>query len=151
MPKSSRTFSSFAAFLTCVAAGAAAGAAAAFAGRGNTCADRTAASEIPGLRAEIARLDERLATAETRLEDQAQRLSELPSTTQIVAAMEQTLSRAMSGLDDRLLSHARSIDTLKITVGQTEGLLERVLESLDSLHAANEGIPEEVLLRKLPA
>jgi uncharacterized coiled-coil protein SlyX len=75
----------------------------------------------------------RLAGMETRLDEHAAKLKEMPSTSQIVAAMEQLLVKTMSSLDDRLTTQAQSIEVLKATVAQTDGLLERVLESLDSL------------------
>jgi hypothetical protein len=57
--------------------------------------------------------------------------------------MEQLLSRTMASLDDRLTTQAHSIEILKSTVSQTDSLLERVLESLDSLQAYNDS-PELV-------
>ena len=91
----------------------------------------------------------RFAQVEARLDEHAAKLAEIPSTTQIVGAMEQLLARTMSSLDERLSAQANSIDLLKTTVSQTDGLLERVLESLDSLQ--NEAEPsdlgEELLLR----
>ena len=75
----------------------------------------------------------RFAQVESRLEEHAARLADVPSTSQIVAAMEQLLSKTMASLDDRLTTQANSIDVLKTTVAQTDSLLERVLESLDSL------------------
>jgi hypothetical protein len=75
----------------------------------------------------------RFAQVETRLEEHAAKLAEIPSTGQIVAAMEQLLSKTMASLDDRLSTQAHSIEVLKTTVSQTDSLLERVLESLDSL------------------
>ena len=47
--------------------------------------------------------------------------------------MEQLLAKTMTSLDERLTTQAHSIDVLKTTVSQTDSLLERVLESLDSL------------------
>ena len=70
---------------------------------------------------------------ESRLAGHEAKLAEIPSTTQIVNAMEQLLSKTMSSMDERLTTQARSIEVLKTTVSQTDGLLERVLESLDSL------------------
>jgi chromosome segregation ATPase len=70
---------------------------------------------------------------ESRLDEHASKLAEIPSTGQIVAAMEQLLSKTMASLDSRLQDQAQTIDVLKTTVSQTDGLLERVLESLDSL------------------
>jgi chromosome segregation ATPase len=77
----------------------------------------------------------RFAQVETRLDEHAAKLAEIPSTAQIVAAMEQLLSKTMASLDDRLTTQAHSIDVLKTTVSQTDSLLERVLESLDSLQS----------------
>jgi chromosome segregation ATPase len=75
----------------------------------------------------------RFTQIEARLDEHANKLADVPSTSQIVAAMEQLLSKTMSSLDDRLTTQAHSIDVLKTTVSQTDSLLERVLESLDSL------------------
>lgn len=75
----------------------------------------------------------RFSQIETRLEEHTAKLADVPSTSQIVAAMEQLLSKTMTSLDDRLTNQARSIEVLKTTVSQTDSLLERVLESLDSL------------------
>ncbi len=77
----------------------------------------------------------RFAQVETKLQEQAARLAELPSTQQIVGAMEQLIAKTMASLDERLASQAHSIEVLKTTVSQTDSLLERVLESLDSLQA----------------
>jgi uncharacterized coiled-coil protein SlyX len=95
----------------------------------------------------------RFGEIETKLEDHTARLADAPSTTQIVAAMEQILSRTMASLDERLNSQARSIDTLKTTVAQTDTLLERVLESLDSLQSFSDSadFAEENLLHQRPA
>ena len=75
----------------------------------------------------------RFAKVEVRLEEHATRLADVPSTSQIVAAMEQLLTKTMASLDERLTTQAHSIEVLKTTVSQTDSLLERVLESLDSL------------------
>lgn len=75
----------------------------------------------------------RLTEIEAKLQEHAARLAEVPSTAQIVSAMEQLLSKTMASLDDRLTTQAHSIEVLKTTVSQTDSLLERVLESLDSL------------------
>jgi uncharacterized coiled-coil protein SlyX len=55
-------------------------------------------------------------------------------------------------LDERLTSQARSIDTLRTTVSQTDSLLERVLESLDSLQSFTgpSEFAEDSLLHQLP-
>jgi DNA repair ATPase RecN len=77
----------------------------------------------------------RIAQVEARLEEHTTILRDVPSTSQIVAAMEQLLSKTMASLDDRLTTQAHSIEVLKTTVSQTDSLLERVLESLDSLQS----------------
>ncbi len=77
----------------------------------------------------------RFSQVESRLDEHAARLKDVPSTTQIVAAMEQLLTKTMSSLDNRLSTQAHSIEVLKATVSQTDSLLERVLESLDSLQS----------------
>jgi hypothetical protein len=78
---------------------------------------------------------DRFVQIETRLDEHSAKLAEVPSTSEIVAAMEQLLAKTMSSLDDRLTTQAHSIDVLKTTVSQTDSLLERVLESLDTLQA----------------
>jgi uncharacterized coiled-coil protein SlyX len=78
----------------------------------------------------------RLTQIETRMDEHTAKLADVPSTSQIVAAMEQLLSKTMANLDERLTAQAHSIEVLKTTVSQTDGLLERVLESLDSLQAS---------------
>lgn len=75
----------------------------------------------------------RFTQIEARLKEHAAKLADVPSTTQLVAAMEGLLSKTMASLDERLTTQARSIEVLKTTVSQTDSLLERVLESLDSL------------------
>jgi len=56
----------------------------------------------------------------------------------------------MGSLDERLSTQAQSIDVLKATVAQTDSLLERVLESLDSLQAdaAPADLSEDPLLQR---
>jgi len=113
------------------------------------------------LKKSLARLDSRMQTkeaadearfalVETRLEEHANRLADVPSTTQIVAAMEQLLTKTMASLDDRLTTQAHSIEVLKTTVSQTDSLLERVLESLDSLQTYNDPaeFADDPLLRR---
>jgi len=99
---------------------------------------------VQDLKRSLAGLDARLAEQESahasrftqveaRLDEHAAKLADVPSTSQIVAAMEQLLAKTMSSLDERLTTQAHSIEVLKTTVSQTDSLLERVLESLDSL------------------
>jgi chromosome segregation ATPase len=93
---------------------------------------------------------ERFSKVESRLEEHAAKLSEIPSTAQIVAAMEQLLSKTMTSLDERLTTQAHSIEVLKTTVSQTDSLLERVLESLDSLQTYTDPaeLSDDVLLAR---
>jgi chromosome segregation ATPase len=75
---------------------------------------------------------------EARLTDHDAKFKEVPSTADIVSAMEQLLAKTMSSLDERMNSQAGSIEVLKTTVTQTDSLLERVLESLDSLQGTSD-------------
>ena len=106
-----------------------------------------------GLKRSIADLESRLeahesadvarfAQVETRLDEHAVKLADVPSTAQIVGAMEQLLSKTMASLDERLTTQAHSVEALKTTVTETDNLLERVLESLDSLQTYTD--PEEL-------
>jgi chromosome segregation ATPase len=80
----------------------------------------------------------RFSQIDARIEEHSARLADVPSTGQIVAAMEQLLTRTMASLDDRLTTQAQSIEVLRSTVTQTDTLLERVLESIDSLQSYSE-------------
>jgi uncharacterized coiled-coil protein SlyX len=93
----------------------------------------------------------RFGQIETRLDEQAAKLANLPSTTQIVSAMEQLLSKTMASLDERLTTQAHSIEVLKTTVSQTDSLLERVLESLDSLQNFSDGSEHSDAVMERPA
>jgi chromosome segregation ATPase len=92
----------------------------------------------------------RFAQIETRLDEHAAKLAEVPSTSQIVSAMEQLLTKTMASLDERLSTQANSIEVLKTTVSQTDSLLERVLESLDSLQSYTDSteLGDDVLLHR---
>src|ERR1035437_5777984 len=94
--------------------------------------------------------DQQFTQMEARVDEHATRLTDVPSTTQIVAAMEQLLAKTMSSLDDRLTTQAHSIEVLKTTVSQTDSLLERVLESLDSLQTYTDpaDLSDDVLLHR---
>jgi chromosome segregation ATPase len=154
----SRTISilpGFAAFLAGVAAGVISGGR-----RERSGADPAALldfkSALAALEARLAAQDSaskgRFEHIEMRLEEHSAKLTEVPSTAQIIAAMEQLLSKTMTSLDERLTTQARSIDTLKTTVAQTDSLLERVLESLDSLQTYTDPseFSEDSLLHQLP-
>lgn len=102
------------------------------------------APEADDLKRSLAGLESRLASQESanasihkqmeaRLDGQAAKLAEVPSTAAITAAVEELLAKTMSSLDERLTTQAHSIEVLKTTVSQTDSLLERVLESLDTL------------------
>jgi hypothetical protein len=93
---------------------------------------------------------QRFGQLEAKLEETTAKLSDVPSTQQIVGAMEQLLSKTMASLDERLTTQAQSIEVLKTTVSQTDSLLERVLESLDSLqtYAEPQELTEDNLLHR---
>jgi uncharacterized coiled-coil protein SlyX len=110
------------------------------------------ASSVEDLRRAVAELEKRLAGQETataaRLGQLETRIAETPSTQQIVGAMEQLLSKTMASLDDRLSTQAHSIEVLKTTVSQTDSLLERVLESLDSLQSYADPAEDSPLMHR---
>ena len=110
---------------------------------------RADAETVRDLRQLVSSVESRLASQESlsadllkqlegRLEALASRVGETPSTQEIVAAVERLLFRTMTSLDERLSAQAQSIELLKGTVSQTDSLLERVLESIDSLEVAGE-------------
>ena len=82
--------------------------------------------------------DEAVGRIGQRLDAHEEKLNAVPSTGQIVAAMDELLSKTMDSLNQRLSTQADSIELLKTTVAQTDGLLERVLESLDALRQTPE-------------
>lgn len=84
-------------------------------------------------KAQVRAHDNRLSRLEARSTAHEAKLQEMPSTAQLVSAMDELLTKAMSGLEGRLTAQARSIEALQMTVSQTDDLLERVLESLDTL------------------
>jgi uncharacterized coiled-coil protein SlyX len=84
-------------------------------------------------KAQVRAHDRRLTRLEARADAHEAKLKEMPATAQIVSAMDALLANAMSGLEGRLTAQAQSIETLQTTVRQTDELLERVLESLDTL------------------
>jgi len=88
------------------------------------------------LAAQEAASAERLNEITARLDEHTAKLAEVPTTPQLVSAMEQLLAKTMTSLDDRLATQARSIEVLTTTVSQTDNLLEKVLESLDTLQPA---------------
>jgi len=87
----------------------------------------------------------RLERVEARLDEHEARLNDVPSTAQIVTAMEDLLSKTMGCLDERLSAQAQSIDVLKTTVSQTDELLERVLNSIDALRSGEAAPPRKPL------
>ena len=70
----------------------------------------------------------RFAAIETRLEEHSTKLAEIPPILQIVSAVEQTLTKAMAPLHDRLTGQEQAITALKLVVGRSDRLIDRVLE-----------------------
>lgn len=112
----------------------------------------TCAAAAKDLQTGLANLENRLASQESayaerfnrlekRVDEHAVRLGDIPSTTQIIGAMEELLSKTITPLDYRLVAQAKTIDTLRSAVSQTDNLLGQVLESLDSLRVGIE--PDE--------
>lgn len=95
-----------------------------------------ATTRVPA-RAEIAAqyvvLQNRLARIESLVEQHEEKLRTLPSTQEIVAAMNEVFDRSASALDDRFAEQARALEGLKLMVSQTDELLEKVLDSIYAL------------------
>ncbi len=90
-------------------------------------------------------ISDRLKALETRVDQHDVKLKEVPSAAQVVTAMEEMLATKMNALDQRISAQVRSIEVLKMTVSQTDELLEQLLESLDSLRqSSNDGHRETV-------
>lgn len=79
--------------------------------------------------------DSRLTKLETRVSDHEMKLKDVPTLTQVVSTMDEMLATAMKGLDQKLAEQVRSIDTLKNTVGESDRLMEKVLDSIYSLQS----------------
>jgi uncharacterized coiled-coil protein SlyX len=84
-------------------------------------------------KAQVRAHDYRITRLEARSDAHEAELKETPSTAQMLSAMDELVAQAMSGLEGRFTAQARSIETLQMTVSETDELLERVLESLDTL------------------
>ena len=70
----------------------------------------------------------RFGAIETRLEEHSTKLAEIPGILQIVSAVEQTLTKAMAPLHDRLTGQEQAITALKLVLGRGDRLVDRVLE-----------------------
>jgi hypothetical protein len=70
----------------------------------------------------------RLAAIETRLEEHSTKLAEIPPILQIVSAVEQTLMKAMAPLHERLTGQEQAITALKLAIGRSDRLIDRVLD-----------------------
>jgi len=85
------------------------------------------------LKAQVRAHEFRLDHLEARADIHEAKLKEAPRTAQVLAAIDKSVAKAISGLEARLSAQAQSMETLQLTVSQTDDLLERVLESLDIL------------------
>jgi chromosome segregation ATPase len=93
-------------------------------------------------------VDARLRDVEDRLEEHAAKLAEIPSTPQIVNAIEQLLAKSLLSLDKRLTAQSASIEVLTNAVSQTDSFLERLLESQGPLQ--QDACAEEAPLEARP-
>jgi uncharacterized coiled-coil protein SlyX len=89
----------------------------------------------------------RMDQIEVRLEEQSAKVAGVATTAQIVSAMEQLLKRTVGILDERLSEQSHSIEILGTTVAETDHLLERVLESIDSLQGGMADSEPNVMIR----
>lgn len=86
-------------------------------------------------------LQKRIASLETLVQEHDAKLRNLPSTEQIVEAMDQVFERGATALHARFAEQTRAIENLQAVVSQTDELLEKVLDSIYSLQP--ESTPED--------
>jgi len=92
-----------------------------------------------------ARFDGRMSELEHKITEHDTKLQNVPTLTEIVSTMEQMLTGAMSGLDQKLSEQVHSIEMLKSTVSQSDELMEKVLDSIYSLQShIPDGVKPEV-------
>jgi hypothetical protein len=87
------------------------------------------------LEAEERRTAAALSAVERRVEEQESRLAELPGVRDLMEVMDELLDSRMRAIDGRLQSQMQSIEIVRSAVGETDRLIARVLEALNSLEA----------------
>lgn len=75
---------------------------------------------------------------ESRLNEQAEKLRQIPTNNDLLAAMQQLLSNVMAKLDQRLSDQSHTIDILKTTINQTDELLERMMDAMAAARQTGE-------------
>ena len=94
-------------------------------------------SKLPAdMTVRYAGLETKLSRLENRVEQHDRQLRDVPSARQIQAAIERAFDRSATALEQRFSEQARSIESLKTMVSQTDELLEKVLDSIHSLSGA---------------
>jgi len=81
------------------------------------------------------RFEGRMSDLENKISEHDTKLKNVPTLTEIVSTMEQMLTGAMTGLDQKLSEQVHSIEMLKSTVSQSDELMEKVLDSIYSLQS----------------
>jgi hypothetical protein len=95
--------------------------------------------DLPEIRSALCNLEKRVAEVastnavrfaaiETRIEEHAAKLGEIPAIQQIIFAVEETLTKTMAPLTERLSGQEEAITRLKTAVGRSDRLIDRVLE-----------------------
>ncbi len=126
----------YASFMAALGAGVVVGVLSAPRRRGGTDATR----QLETLKRSLADLEDRMTSQQqavdahfreidTRLDVNAAKLAEIPSTIQILDAIEQLLAKSMLSLDKRLTEQAASIELLRTKISHTDSVLERFFES----------------------
>lgn len=75
---------------------------------------------------------------ESRLNEQAEKLRQIPTGSDLLAAMQQVLSNVMANLDQRLSDQSHTIEVLKTTINQTDELLERMMDAMGQARQSEE-------------
>jgi hypothetical protein len=101
----------------------------------NAAADRADLSVL------TARIDS-LSLAVARLSDQSDRLSarqaDFVTPTELAATLDRVFGKLTGEVDDRFERQTRSVEALHLMVGQTDELLQKVLDGLDAIGSGRE-------------
>ena len=81
----------------------------------------------------------RVEQLEQRVEQLVNEPPGLPAVDQVLEAVEQMVSAKIGGLDERLTDQVQAIDLLRTASAQTDALLQKLLEAVETLAERNSG------------
>jgi outer membrane murein-binding lipoprotein Lpp len=83
--------------------------------------------------AQIEAITSRVEQLERRVDQLATEMPAAPPLEQVLAAVEQMVSAKIGGLDERLTDQVHAIELLRRASGQTDALLQRLIQAVESL------------------